>query len=119
MTAMFGADGGRFGGSGFYGPARVTGVEASVLEAGPVLVEVSWKYACQGGMAYQLKAALGARDTAVHWEMQVTGDAPKSGWQLRLNAGGDPLTFRFQKKAFSAYGDDPDHRLPIERKAEA
>ena len=107
MTAMFGADGGRFGGSGFYGPARVTGVEASVLEAGPVLVEVSWKYACQGGMAYELKAALGARDTAVHWEMQVTGDAPKSGWQLRLNAGGDPLTFRFQKKAFSAYGDDP------------
>ena len=107
MTAMFGADGGRFGGSGFYGPARVTGVEAAVLEAGPVLVEVSWKYACQGGMAYELKAAFGARDTAVHWEMQVTGDALTSGWQLRLNEGGDPLTFRFQKKAFSAYGDDP------------
>lgn len=107
LVAMFGPDGQPFGGSEFYGPAAVERVEASLTAQGPVIAEIRWRYTCRGGVAYELRASLGERDTAVHWEMRVTGDAPASGWRTHLNDARDPLIYRFQKKTFSAYADDP------------
>ncbi|MDZ4688728.1 MAG: tetratricopeptide repeat protein [Planctomycetaceae bacterium] len=107
LVAMIGPDGSRFGGSEFFGPLPIEKSEAMVVSAGPVLAEVKWRYTCRGGLAYELRASIGERDTAVHWEMYVTGDAPANGWRIRLNNPGDELSFVFQKKAFSAFVDNP------------
>lgn len=107
LTAMIAADGTRFGGSEFFGSNGVESVEAEVVAAGPVLAEVRWRYGCTGGLSYELRASLGERDTAVHWEMTVTGDRPNDGWRVRMSDPGDALSFVFQKKSFSAFNSSP------------
>lgn len=107
LVAMIAPDGSRFGGSEFFGNSVAESVEAAVEAAGPVLAEFTWRYGCQDGLGYELRATVGARDTAIQWDMRVTGDAPKDGWRIRLNDPGDAMTFVFQKKSFSAFESDP------------
>jgi hypothetical protein len=104
---MIAPDGTRFGGSEFFGESVAECVEAAITAAGPVLAEFTWRYRCRGGLSYELRAAVGERDTAIHWDMRVTGDSPKDGWRIRLNDPSDAMTFIFQKKSFSAFESDP------------
>lgn len=114
LVAMLAPDGARFGGSEFFGKRDIQEIQATIVEAGPVLATLQWRYKCQGGLGYDLRATLGERDTAIHWEMQVTGDAAEDGWRIWLNSPGDTLAYAFQKKAFSAFEHDPAVRAARE-----
>ena len=108
LAAMIAADGTRFGGSEFFGTNGVESVEAEVVAVGPVLAEFRWRYRCGGGLTYELRASLGERDTAVHWDMAVIGDQPNDGWRILLSEPDDQLSLVFQKKSFSAFGSSPE-----------
>lgn len=94
-------DGRRFGGSEFYGPTKITAWSGEMLDAGPVFVDMRWRYRYADGSELLLRARLGARDTAIYWDMSCRGTLPNDGWRLFVSNGLPPLALSVHIEHFS------------------
>ncbi len=101
VREMLLSDGRRFGGSEFYGPTKITAWSGEMLDAGPVFVDMRWRYRYADGSELVLRARLGARDTAIYWDMSCRGTLPNDGWRLLVSNGLPPLTLAVRIEHFS------------------
>ncbi len=105
-------DGRRFGGSRMYGPSKLTAWSGEVAADGPVFAEIRWRYGYEDGTEFILRGRLGARDTAIYWDMACRGTLRNDGWQLLISNGLPPLSLSVQIEHFSKR-TFPDRTLAV------
>lgn len=94
-------DGRRFGGSSLYGPTKLVSWSGGLVAEGPVFAEMLWRYRYVDGSEVALRGRLGARDTAIYWDMSCKGTLREDGWQLHVSNGLPPLSLSVQIEHFS------------------
>jgi hypothetical protein len=101
LRAMHLPDGRRFGGSRMYGNSKIAAWSGEVLSEGPVFADIRWTYRYENGTEFRLRARLGARDTAIYWDMACQGTLAEDGWELDISDGLPPLSLSVQIEHFS------------------
>lgn len=94
-------DGRRFGGSELYGASKIVAWSGKVVAKGPVFADIRWRYRYADGTECLLRGRMGARDTAVYWDMSCRGNLPNDGWRLMVSNGLPPLSLLVHIEAFS------------------
>jgi hypothetical protein len=95
-------DGRRFGGSELYGPSKIVAWSGEVVAEGPVFADIRWRYRYADGTEFLLRGRMGARDTAVYWDMSCRGNLPNDGWRLLVSNGLPPLSLLVHIEHFSS-----------------
>ena len=93
------SDGTWFGSSRLYGPTKVVGYEARLIEAGPVFAKAAVTYRYEGGHTARLIVRLAARQREARWAMHVNGAQPKNGIALNLSRDAPDMAALIQRKS--------------------
>ena len=96
VLALRTGDGTWFGGSQMYGPGKLVGYSAKLIDSGPVFARVAVRYTYAGGNTFDVALRVVAGDNTIRCETQVKGNQPKDGFRWVLSRGLPPLTLLAQ-----------------------
>jgi len=96
VVAMRTKDGTWFGGSRMFGPGKITGYSAKLIDNGPVFARVAIRYTYDNANTMELTVRVAAGDNTVRMETNVRKNQPKDGFHLVLSKGLPPLVFQVQ-----------------------
>ena len=106
IRALRTADGTWFGGSRMFGPDKIAGYSARLIERGPVFAQAAIRYTYADGNTLDLSVCVAAGDNTMRLETKVAKHRPRDGFHLVLSKGLPPLVWQKPKTCDPNQDDD-------------